>query len=218
MHHLIIVNAIPAELLAALREAIASGPFADGKSSAHGLAKAAKHNLQLDERPHAQLLDRVAQALFNLPELQGFAIPRLLGRPLINRHETGMSYGLHSDNAYIGELRTDVSYTLFLDDPDSYDGGELQILSQGQTYHFKLPAGSLLLYSTGALHQVLPVSRGVRHAAVGWIQSLIRDPEQREILTKLKAVPHFLGSDARYQDLAVQTSECIQRLIRLWGE
>lgn len=218
MHHLIIDNALPAVLLDAARQAIAAGPFAEGRHSAQGLAQKAKHNLQLDQASHAALLDAIAQAMFEQPELQAFSLPWHLGRPLLNRYEPGMSYGLHSDSAYIGELRTDVSYTLFLDDPASYDGGELQILSQGQTRHFKLPAGSLLLYPSGPLHQVLPVTRGVRHAAVGWIQSRIRDAEQRELIAKLNAVPRYLAEDEQYQALAVQTNECIQRLIRLWGE
>lgn len=218
MHHLIIDHALPAELLAAARQAIAAGPFFDGRHSAQGLAHRAKHNLQLDQAKHSPLLDAIAQALFDQQQLQAFSLPWHLGRPLLNRYEPGMAYGLHSDSAYIGELRTDVSYTLFLDDPASYDGGDLQILSQGQTFNFKLPAGSLLLYPSGPLHQVLPVTRGVRHAAVGWIQSRVRDAEQRELIAKLNAVPLHLGDDERYQALAVQTNECIQRLMRLWGD
>lgn len=218
MHYLIIENALPPALLEALRLAIAAGPFDDGQASAGGLAQAVKRNLQLAPSQHGGLLERIAEALGQLPGLQAFALPRQMGRSIVNRYEAGMAYGLHSDGAYIGGLRTDVSYTLFLDDPAGYDGGELQIISQGQTFNFKLPAGSLLLYPTGNLHQVLPVTRGVRHAAVGWIQSRIRDAEQRELIAKLQAVPLHLGEDARYQALAVQTNECIQRLIRLWGE
>jgi PKHD-type hydroxylase len=125
---------------------------------------------------------------------------------------------MHSDSAYLDELRTDVSYTLFLDDPASYERGELQINSRSHTFNFKLPAGSLLLYPNGPLHQMLPVTRGVRHAAVGWIQSRIREADQREIIAKFRAVPHFLEGDEKYATLAVQTNECIQRLLRLWDE
>lgn len=218
MHHLIIDHVLPTELLAQIRARLEQASFSDGKASASGLAREAKDNLQLPQEEHAALLDAIAQRLFELPELQAFAMPRHVGRPLINRFEPGMAYGLHSDSAYLHGVRSDVAYTLFLEDPASYEGGELQILSHGQRYQFKLPAGSLLLYACGDLHQVLPVTRGVRHAAVGWIQSLIRDAEQRELIAKLKAVPLYIGQEERYRDLALQTNECIQRLIRMWGD
>lgn len=218
MHYLIIDNVIPTDLQGQIRVLLDSATFADGKTSANGLARAAKHNLQLPQEEHAALLDTIAQRLLDQPELQAFAMPWHVGRPLINRYEADMAYGLHSDSAYMGTLRTDLAYTLFLEDPASYDGGELQIRSRGQTFTFKLPAGSLLLYPCGDLHQVLPVTRGVRHAAVGWIQSRIRDADQRELIAKLQAVPLYLGQDERHQALAVQTNECIQRLIRMWGD
>ncbi|WP_422910580.1 Fe2+-dependent dioxygenase [Pseudomonas sp. MAC6] len=217
MHQLILNDVLPPALLEQVRKVLASAHFNDGKDSATGLARAAKHNLQLPQQEHAALLDAIAQRLFELPELQAFAMPLHVGRPLINRFEPGMAYGLHSDSAYLNGVRGDVAYTLFLEDPASYEGGELQILSRGQTYQFKLSAGSLLLYPCGDLHQVLPVTRGVRHAAVGWIQSQIRDADQRELIAKLKAVPLYIGQEERYRDLAIQTNECIQRLIRMWG-
>ncbi|MBV6290099.1 Fe2+-dependent dioxygenase [Pseudomonas aegrilactucae] len=216
MHYLIIPNALSAPLFAQARAAICSGPFGDGRGTANGLAQAAKRNLQLEHQGHVELLDGIAQALLEQPLLQAFAMPWHVGRPMINRYEAGMAYGMHADGAHIGELRTDVSYTLFLDDPASYDGGELVISGESQLFSFKLPAGSLLLYPSGALHEVKEVTRGVRHAAVGWIQSRIRDAGQREIIAKLKAVPQALGQGEQHQALAVQTNECIQRLIRMW--
>lgn len=218
MHYLVIENVLPEELFAQVRQAISAGAFSDGKLSASGLANQAKQNLQLIPDENAPVLERITQALREQPLLQAFAIPKQISSPLINRYEAGMAYGMHSDSAYQGELRTDVAYTLFLDKPGNYDGGELQILSHGQTYQFKLPAGSLLLYPCGDLHQVLPVTRGVRHAAVGWIQSFIRDADQRELIAKLKAVPLYIGQEERYRELAIQTNECIQRLIRMWGD
>ena len=218
MHYLVIENVLPEELLAEVRHAVAAGSFSDGKLSANGLANQGKQNLQLIPNEHALVLERIVQVLSEQPPLQAFALPKEIGFPLINRYEAGMAYGLHSDSAYQVELRTDLAYTLFLDEPSNYDGGELQILSRGQTYQFKLPAGSLLLYPCGDLHQVLPVTRGVRHAAVGWIQSYIRDADQRELIAKLKAVPLFIGQEERYRELAIQTNECIQRLIRMWGD
>lgn len=218
MHHLILSDILPPALLEQIRRVLVADNFSDGKNSAEGLAREAKHNLQLASDQYSDLLDAIAQVLYDRAEVQAFATPWHIGRPMINRFEPGMAYGMHSDSAYMGTLRTDVAYTLFLEDPTSYDGGELQILSRGHTYQFKLPAGSLLLYPCGDLHQVLPVTRGVRHAAVGWIQSRIRDADQRELIAKLKAVPLYIGEEPRFRDLAIQTGECIQRLIRMWGD
>lgn len=218
MHYLIIENALSADLLADIRQAIAEGPFGDGKSTANGLARGVKHNLQLQQEVHVTLLERIARALAELPALQTFAIARTVGLPLINRHAPGMHYGLHVDSTYMGDLRADLSYTLFLDDPASYDGGELVINSQSQTFSFKLAAGNLLLYPNGCLHEVRTVTRGVRHAAAGWIQSRVRHAEHREILAKLGAVPAHLAGDEKYQPLALQTSACIQRLTHMWGD
>lgn len=218
MHYLIIENALPPQLLADIRQAIGQGPFSDGKITANGMAREAKHNLQLEQQVHATLLDRIARALQEQPALQAFAIARHIGRPLINRYEPGMTYGLHVDGAFMGELRADISYTLFLEDPAGYEGGELVINHQSQNFSFKLAAGSLLLYPNDCLHEVRPVTRGVRHAAAGWIQSRIRSAEHREILGKLSAVPQLLGRDEQYQALALQTNECVQRLMRMWGD
>ncbi|MEC6744492.1 MULTISPECIES: Fe2+-dependent dioxygenase [Pseudomonas] len=216
MHYLIIQNALSAPLFTQVRAALGKGSFSDGRATANGLAQAAKRNLQLAPEGHAELLDCIAQALLEQPLLQAFAMPWHVGRPMINRYAVGMAYGMHADAAHIGDLRTDISYTLFLDDPASYAGGELVIDSEGQQFSFKLPAGSLLLYPSGALHEVREVTAGVRHAAVGWIQSRIRDAGQREIIAKLKAVPPALGQGGQHQALAVQTNECIQRLVRMW--
>ncbi|TWC35631.1 PKHD-type hydroxylase [Pseudomonas sp. SJZ079] len=157
-------------------------------------------------------------AIYSHPVVQAFAIPRHIGRPIINRYETGMEYGLHSDGAYIHDVRTDVAFTLFLDEPDSYQGGELVIATTAQTFTFKLPAGSMVLYSAGELHRVTPVTSGGRNAVVGWVQSRIRDAHQREIIAKLSLVPRVLSQDEKYTELATQSGQCIQDLIRMWGD
>ena len=218
LNYLIIENALPGELLAEVAAAIQACPFDSGKRTAQGMAKAVKHNLQLAGAVHGQLLDRVGLALLAHPAVQAFAMPRAIGRPIINRYEQGMEYGLHSDGAYIHDVRTDVSFTLFLDDPGSYQGGELVIATSTQKFNFKLPTGSMVLYPAGELHRVMPVASGVRNAVVGWMQSRIRDARQREIIAKLSLVPRTLSQDERYQDLATQTGQCIQDLVRLWGD
>jgi len=218
VNYIVIENALPPDLLRAIGLAIQAGPFESGKHTAQGLAQAAKSNLQLATSPHASLLDSVATAIQAHPVLQAFALPRAMGRTLINRYEVGMEYGLHADGAYIQEVRTDVSFTLFLDDPASYQGGELVINTTAQTFSFKLAAGSMVLYPAGELHRVTPVTQGVRHAVVGWLQSRIRDAHQREIIAKLSLVPRTLGKDPQYSTLATQTGQCVQDLIRMWGD
>jgi PKHD-type hydroxylase len=218
LNYVIVENALPADLLSAIAEARQAGPFESGKQTAQGMARAAKHNLQLSGAVHAQLLERIALAIHAHPVVQAFAIPRCVGRPIINRYEAGMEYGMHSDGAYIHDVRTDVSFTLFLDDPGSYQGGELIVATTAQTFTFKLPAGSMVLYPAGELHRVAPVTSGVRHAVVGWVQSRIRDAHQREIIAKLSMVPRVLSQDAKYVELATQSGQCVQELIRMWGD
>ncbi|MDO9625703.1 MAG: Fe2+-dependent dioxygenase [Pseudomonas sp.] len=218
MNYVIIENALPAALLAEIAVAIQSGPFESGKLTAQGMAKAAKSNLQLSSAVHAQLLDKAALAIQAHPVMQAFAMPRFIGRPIINRYEVGMEYGMHSDGAYIHDVRTDVSYTLFLDDPATYQGGELVIATTAQKFSFKLPAGSMVVYPSGELHRVMPVTSGVRNAVVGWVQSRVRDAHKREIIAKLSLVPRILSQDEKYTELATQSGQCIQELLRMWGD
>jgi PKHD-type hydroxylase len=218
LNYVIIENALPADLLSAISASIKAGPFESGKLTAQGVAQAAKRNLQLSSAAHAQLLNSVAVAIQSHPVVQAFAMPRFIGRTIINRYEVGMEYGMHSDGAYIQDVRTDVSFTLFLDEPSSYQGGELVVATTAQTFTFRLPAGSMVLYPAGELHRVAPVTNAVRHAVVGWIQSRIRDAHQREIIAKLGLIPRTLGQDEKYTELATQTGQCIQELIRMWGD
>lgn len=218
MNYVIIENALPAEFLAEIAAAIQAGPFESGKHTAQGMARAAKSNLQLSAAVYAQMLDRLALAIHAHPVVQAFAIPRFVGRPIINRYEIGMEYGLHSDGAYIHDVRTDVAFTLFLDEPSTYQGGELVIATTAQKFSFKLPAGCMVLYPAGELHRVMPVASGVRNALVGWVQSRIGDAHQREIIAKLSLVPRTLSQDEKYTELATQSGQCIQELIRMWGD
>jgi PKHD-type hydroxylase len=128
-----------------------------------------------------------------------------------------MEYGMHSDGALIQDERTAVSFTQFLDEPATYQGGERVVATTTQTLTFKLPAGSMLLYPAGELHRVAPVTSGMRHAVVGWIQSRIRDAHQRENIATLSVVPRTLSQDAKYAQLPTQSDQCIQELIRMWG-
>ncbi|MES2013674.1 MAG: Fe2+-dependent dioxygenase [Pseudomonadota bacterium] len=218
MNYLIIENVLPPDLLLEITNAISQGPFDNGKSTANGLAKTAKKNLQLSAAAHGELLHKIGQVIESNAMVRSFALPHKISRLILNRYEKEMDYGLHSDGAYIDDVRTDISFTLFLDDPSTYEGGELVIATASQQFTFKLPAGRMVIYPTGALHRVTPVTHGVRNALVGWIQSRIKDAAKREIIAKLNLVPNTLSSDEKYRELATLTGECIQNLVRMWGE
>jgi PKHD-type hydroxylase len=209
--------------LKAIRAAIARAEFRDGGTTAGPLASRVKHNLELD--PGTALSPRLTGMI-----LEGFAssdafkrttIARTVLPPLISRYVPGMEYGLHVDSALMGrevKVRTDQSVTLFLSDPGDYDGGELLIQHGSGEEAVKLPAGSAVVYPSGALHRVAPVTRGERLAAITWVQSFIRDPAKREVLHDLDIVCTSLrvsDPDSENANLAHKT---YFNLMRLWSE
>jgi PKHD-type hydroxylase len=210
--------------LEAITQILTTADFVDGKITAGWHAQAVKHNTQLPSGSSA-LADIRSQITAALQRNQLFQIavrPRTIHPPLISRYEVGMSYGTHTDNAmmtYQGQpMRSDVSFTLFLSAPDTYQGGELVIDSTAGEQAFKLEAGALVLYPASTLHHVNPVTCGVRLVAVSWVQSLIRDPAQREILFDLETVSQSLyqqhGKTREFDLLAKVQSN----LLRQWAE
>lgn len=217
---ILIENVLGREQALAIGEALAHAPFQDGSLTAGSAARKVKQNTQAlgDDAGVAALGDRVRLAL------EGNALVRRMVRPvrwsnlLFSRYSSGQQYGLHADNAAMVDehgwpLRTDVSFTLFLSDPDTYGGGSLLIPGQSGDREFRLGAGSAVFYPTGLLHRVTPVTAGVRLACVGWIQSLVRRPDQREILSDL----HGLRDDAN-EEASLILDKTIGNLLRMWGE
>ncbi len=209
--------------LKGILDAIDEGEFVDGRTTAGFRAKQVKNNQQMkrgDEQAEV-IKDRVVAALRGNRQFRQAAQPKVIQRPLISKYEPGMAYGSHVDDAIMGPhggTRTDVSTTVFLSDPDEYEGGELVIEQSIGELRVKLPAGSAVVYPSGDLHHVAPVTKGVRLAAVTWIQSLIRDPRQREILYDVDTVRRSLADqDAQSRDtnLAYKT---YANLLRLWAE
>jgi PKHD-type hydroxylase len=147
-------------------------------------------------------------------------MPKTLRPLLFSRYTSGMGYGDHVDNALMGEkpsMRSDLSFTLFLSGPADYEGGELVIEDTTQgTHAHKLDAGSLVLYESSSLHRVEPVRSGVRQVAVGWVQCLVRDPRQRQILFDLEVLRLQLfqqqGKTAQFDTL----SKTASNLMRMW--
>lgn len=219
---LCIADVLDAAACAGAREAFGRLPDRDGRSTAGWAARGAKQNRQLDPAdPQVQALaDRLVTAVGAHPVLRQFARPARLGAPLLSRYQPGDAYGLHVDDALMGEppLRTDLAWTLFLSEPDAYEGGELVIDSHEGETPVKLSAGALVVYDCGALHRVAPVTRGERLACVGWIQSRVRDSRQRELLFTLDQARRTLhGREGDSQEF-LQLSQVHSQLLRMWAE
>lgn len=198
--------------------------FVDGKLTAQGPARAVKHNLQLERTgPELSEIDKVlVAALQRNQDLHAFAIPKRIMLPLFSRYEPGMEYGSHIDNAIMGGLdcdrvRTDFAITVFLSPPATYDGGELVIELPIGEQEIKLDAGEAVVYSAGALHHVSPVTRGVRMAAVLWLQSAVRDEQLRAILYDLSLAIKSAES-AGDHDLSLLLAKSYHNLLRYAAE
>lgn len=188
----IIENVLAGGELAWVQQLVANGRFSDGRSSAAagGAAGSAKQNQQLDMSPETkqQLASMVIGALQRNNRFYRVALPLEISTPMINRYAPGMCYGLHYDSPVFSapngsQVRGDLSVTLFITPKNEYEGGELHDSLSGQ--RIKLDAGSLVVYPTGGLHEVTPVTSGARHAIIFWVQSMVRDHEQRALLTSL---------------------------------
>jgi len=194
-----------------------------GRSTAHGLAAEVKHNQQLPPE-HAEVQDGVRLVLEALKRNALFhhsAFPRRAFAPMFSRYEAGMSYGEHVDNAILltpAQMRTDVAVTLFLSEPDSYDGGELVINTGHEERQVKLPAGSLVTYPPYFLHRVAPVTRGVRLAAVTWVESLVRDPAQRHLLQQMDRAMGSLHARHGESSELHALNNSYHTLMRMWAE
>jgi len=215
---------LSAEEVRRLRELADKGQTMDGKTTAGDHVKHLKNNLEIQlERKYAVEMDATVRgALRNNELFQDFAHPRLIAPPILNCYEPGMEYGEHMDNAFAtiqGQvMRTDMSITVFLSNPDSYEGGALQLETPFGEKLVKLNAGDAVTYSTTMLHRVQPVASGARLAAVTWIQSYVRDAAKREILFDL----HRLMKDAKARDKDSNETRTLFKtylnLLKMWAD
>lgn len=190
--------------------------FVDGKASAGLSARAVKHNQQATGPQAQALLDFVRRALDAHPVFQAATQIRAYGPMLVSRYGVGDSYGLHVDNAFMGEVRSDLSFTLFLSPLESYDGGGLTLEWPSGSQTVRLSAGDLVLYPSTSLHRVEPVTRGHRLAIVGWVESRIRHTEAREALFDLANVRVSLDRMGGVDPLVSLTLQKVQaNLLRL---
>jgi PKHD-type hydroxylase len=216
---IVIGNLLATAEIENLRAVLAKTRFVDGRETAGFAAREVKHNLQtagadpIVEAVRAMVRERV---LGN--EVFALAVrPKALSL-MFSRYEPGMQYGLHVDDAIMGGMRSDVAFTLFLSEPESYDGGELLIDSAAGEEAIKLAAGALVAYPATSLHRVAEVTRGTRLAAVGWARSFVRDAAQRELLFDLDTARRALVAQhgpSREFDLVAKS---LANLLRMWAE
>jgi PKHD-type hydroxylase len=216
-------NVLASNELQLLLTELQGAEFVDGQLTAGRYARTVKNNLQLATGSTVanQLQAIVQKAVQRHPLFQAMARPQVIRVPLFSRYEPGMSYGLHTDNAMMNDppLRSDLSLTLFLTEPESYEGGELAIDTGMGEQYFKLAAGSMVVYPSTHLHRVTEVTQGIRFAAVTWVQSYVRDAAQREILFDLDTVRQSLfrnsGKTIEFDLLCKTHSNLLRRWIEL---
>jgi PKHD-type hydroxylase len=213
--------------VAEFRSIMDASAWEDGRSTAGAQSAKVKRNEQLppDSPAARQLGERVIRALTANPLFISAAIPLRIFPPLFNRYVPGHHFGVHVDNAVRGDhltgmrLRTDLSVTLFLSEPDEYDGGELIIEDRYGSQAVKLPAGHLVLYPASSLHMVSPVTRGARVASFFWLQSMIRDAHARSLVFDLDtAIQGLVGRIGRDDPETVKLTGIYHNLIRYWAE
>lgn len=211
--------------VAQFRQQLSEAPWQDGRATAGAQGAQVKRNLQVPpEHPVAKSLgDRILQLLAAHPLFVSAALPKVTLRPLFNCYQDGGTYGYHVDSAVMQapqgpRIRTDVSTTLFLCDPEEYEGGELTVTDTYGTHEVKLAAGDMIVYPSTSLHQVTPVTQGARLCAFFWTQSMVRDDAQRATLFELdqtiQRLRTRLGDDAEVLSLTGH----YHNLLRRWAD
>ena len=213
--------------VAHFRRVMERAEWVDGRGTAGAQSATVKHNMQLPAGSPAakELGDRVIDALARCPLFISAAIPLKIFPPLFNRYGVGQAFGTHVDGAIRAvpgtpvRIRTDLSVTLFLAEPGEYDGGELTVEDKYGTQEVKLAAGDMVLYPSTSLHHVKPVTRGARVASFFWLQSMVRDDNQRTMLFDLDQTIQELAAERGVEDAAcVRLTGIYHNLIRHWAD
>ena len=209
------------------RQLMDAAEWVDGRGTAGPQSGSVKQNMQLPEgSPAAQQLGAmILEALSRAPLFISAAIPMKIFPPLFNRYGIGQHFGTHVDGAIRAvpgtpvRIRTDLSVTLFLAEPEEYDGGELAVEDKYGVHEVKLPAGDMVLYPATSLHHVNPVTRGTRIASFFWLQSMIRDDGARSLLFDLDQTIQELSTERGVEDVAcVRLTGIYHNLIRYWSD
>lgn len=222
-----IPDVLDAEALRAVRATIDTGSWVDGNATSGYQSALAKQNLQLPEESAEakQAGQTILDALGRSPLFIAAALPLKIFPPLFNSYAEGQTFGTHVDNAVRIQagsgfrVRSDLSMTVFLEEPDAYDGGELTVETQFGVQQVKLPAGHAVLYPSSSLHRVEPVTRGRRVASFFWIQSMVRDDSARAMLFDLDRSIQTLASRAGHDDPAIiALTGVYHNLLRRWAD
>ena len=205
-----------------IKQVLEQAEFIDGKLTAGWHAKLVKNNQQLKAGTQNQLKTKIRAALNKNPLFQSAIRPKSIHSLLFSRYDTGMSYDTHVDNALMGGssglYRSDVSFTLFLNSPQDYQGGELIIEGVQEEQSYKLEAGSAIVYPSTTLHRVNPVTKGRRLVVVGWVQSTIKDAGDREILFDLETARRAVFAKSGKTPEFDLISKSIANLLRKWAD
>lgn len=221
-----IPDVLTAEQVAHGRRLLDAAEWIDGRVTAGHQSAQAKDNVQIPEgHPAAREVgDMIVKALQQNALFITAALPLHVFPPLFNRYSGGQSFGSHVDNAIrtipgtAHRLRTDLSCTLFLSQPDEYDGGELMIEDTYGVHGVKLPAGSMVLYPSTSLHHVRPVTRGARVSSFFWLQSMVRDDGERTLLFDLDAAIRNLNQTVPQHAAALQLTGVYHNLLRKFAD
>ncbi|MDG2537285.1 Fe2+-dependent dioxygenase [Dyella jiangningensis] len=211
--------------VAHFRHELDRATWTDGRETVGPQGAQVKRNLQLpDASPLRETLGRaVLEAVARHPTYHAATLPQRTLMPRFNRYDGGGQYGFHVDGAVMAlpdgtQLRSDISCTLFLANPDEYDGGELIINDTYGEHEVKLPAGDLIIYPSSSLHRVAPVTRGARLAAFFWVQSLVRDDQRRRLLFELDASIQTLTRTGADAQAVLQLTGTYHNLLRQWAD
>lgn len=219
-----IADLLDSETLSKVHDLLGKANFIDGRLSAGRDAGRVKNNeeMQADEQLTMQLNQLVMGSLYEHPSFQAAAMPLKLSSAFFARYRKGMSYGRHVDDAVMGarggQYRSDVSVSVFLSEPDSYEGGELIVQTEQGGQSVKLPAGHAVFYPSGSLHEVAEVTAGERLVAVAWAQSMVKDPQQRAVLYDLYVVKESLLAVSPDAEAAARANRAYINLYRQWAE
>jgi PKHD-type hydroxylase len=219
-------NVLTPEQVAEMRRRLDATDWVDGRETVGPQGAQVKKNRQLPETSPVgrELGELILAALAKHPLFFSAALPMRTVPPLFNRYEGGEHYGLHVDGSVRAvpgspvRLRTDVSCTLFLTEPEAYEGGELTIVDTYGTHEVKLPAGDLILYPSTSLHQVMPVTRGVRVCSFFWVQSMVREAPRRAMLFDLDQTIQKLRAKMGDSDEVLALTGTYHNLLREWAE
>lgn len=218
-----IPKVLNADQLAQINQVMDNARFVDGRLSAGKAARRVKNNVEMAESPDLMntLNNLVMGAVVRNPVYQASALPLKAATPFYAKYGPGQTYGDHVDDPIMGapqRYRTDISMTVFLNEPHDYEGGELVIQTAFGEQRTKLPAGDAIMYPSGSLHHVAEVTQGERRVAVTWIQSMIRSPEQRELLYNLHQARDILLRDQPEAEETRKVDVTYINLVRMWAE